>query len=90
MLLFALGEGVYTACMTTLISLAIPESEQGRVQGGTQAMGELAQVAGPLLGGQLYSRLGPVAAFGTGAAVVAVALGVLLGVALPRGREATA
>lgn len=86
-LLFALGEGTYTACVTTLISLAIPDSEQGRVQGGTQAMGELAQVAGPLLGGQLYSRLGPSVTFGTGAAVVAVALGVLMSVSLPGGKR---
>ena len=83
-LLLALGEGVYTACVTTLISLAIPESEQGRVQGGTQAVGELAQVAGPLLSGQMYSRLGPSATFGTGAAVVALALVTLLGSAAPR------
>ena len=86
--LFALGEGVYTACITTLISLAIPESEQGRVQGGVQAMGELAQVAGPLLGGQLYARLGPSATFESGAAVVALALGVLLGLPTPKGGEA--
>ena len=87
-LLFALGEGLYNACMTTLISLAIPDSEQGRVQGGAQAMGELAQGVGPLLGGQLYGRLGPVATFGAGAAVVALALGVLLGVPTPKGGAA--
>ncbi len=85
-MLLALGEGVYTACMTTLISLAIPYSEQGRVQGGTQAMGELAQVVGPLVSGQLYARVGPSATFGAGAAVVAVALGVLLGVPMSRGK----
>ncbi|WP_221088586.1 MFS transporter [Deinococcus aquaedulcis] len=80
--LLALGEGVYTACMTTLISLATPAHEQGRVQGGAQAVGELAQAAGPLISGQLYARLGPAATFGTGAAAVALALGVLL--ATPR------
>lgn len=77
-LLFAMGEGVFNACLATLISLAIPADEQGRVQGGAQAMGELAQVAGPLIGGQLYSRAGGTASFGAGAALVALALGVLL------------
>lgn len=89
-LLLALGEGVYTACMTSLVSLAIPDSEQGRVQGGAQAVGELAQVAGPLLSGQLYARLGPAATFAAGAAAVALALGLLLGVRTPRGGAAAA
>jgi MFS transporter, DHA1 family, tetracycline resistance protein len=77
-LLLAVGEGLYTACMTTLISLAIPADQQGRVQGGAQAMGELAQSVGPLVSGQLYARLGPAATFGIGAAVVALALGALI------------
>ncbi len=88
--LLALGEGIDTACMTTLISLAVPDSEQGRVQGGTQAVGQLAQVAGPLVGGQLYARLGPAATFGVGAVMVVVALGALLGLRLPRATDAVA
>lgn len=86
-LLFALGEGVYTASVTTLMSLAIAPGEQGRVRGGTQAVRTLAQAAGPLLSGQVYARLGPSATFGAGTAVVAVALSVLLSTPLAGGQE---
>nr|WP_237724606.1 MFS transporter [Deinococcus alpinitundrae] len=72
-LLFAVGEGIFTASQNTLISIAAPAGAQGQVQGGAQSFGSLAQVAGPLGGGQLYSRFGPGATFGTVAA-----LGLLL------------
>lgn len=78
-LLFATGEGMFTATQGALLSLAAPADQQGRVQGGAQAVGALAQIVGPLSGGQLYSRLGPSATFGTGAALVLLALGVLTG-----------
>ncbi|GGJ35786.1 MFS transporter [Deinococcus roseus] len=77
--LIALGEGVFNAALTTLISLAVPEDEQGRTQGGVHAMNELAQVVGPLVGGQLYSRFGASASFGTCAGLIVLALGVLTG-----------
>ena len=76
-LLFAVGEGIFTAAQNTLISIAAPAGAQGQVQGGGQAFGSLAQIAGPLGGGQLYSRLGPAATFGTASALVLLALGLL-------------
>ena len=76
-LLFAVGEGIFTAAQNTLISIAAPAEAQGQVQGGGQAFGSLAQIAGPLGGGQLYSRLGPAATFGTASALVLLALGLL-------------
>ncbi|GMA15603.1 MFS transporter [Deinococcus metallilatus] len=78
-LLFSLGEGIFNATLGAMISVATPADAQGRVQGGAQAFGSLAQVAGPLAGGQLYSRFGPTATFGTGAALVALALVLLTG-----------
>ena len=78
-LFFAVGEGIFTAAQNTLISIAAPAEAQGQVQGGTEAFGSLAQVAGPLGGGQLYSRFGPGATYGTAAALVLAALGLLLG-----------
>lgn len=77
-LTFAIGEGIFSASQNTLISIAAPADAQGRVQGGAQAFGELAQVVGPLGGGQLYSSFGPGATFGTVAALVLAALGLLL------------
>ena len=78
-LFFAVGEGIFTAAQNTLISIAAPAEAQGQVQGGAESFGSLAQVAGPLGGGQLYSRFGPGATFGTAAALVLAALGILIG-----------
>ncbi|SMB91369.1 MFS transporter [Deinococcus hopiensis] len=87
-LVFSLGEGVFSACLSTLLSLAIPAGEQGRVQGGAQAMGELAQAVGPLATGQLYSRMGPSATLGAGAGSVLLALALLLTAKIGGGEEA--
>lgn len=78
-ILFAVGEGIFTATQGALLSLAAPADEQGRVQGGAQAFGSLAQIVGPLSGGTLYSRFGPSATFGAGAVLVALALALLTG-----------
>ena len=74
----AIGEGIFSASQNALISIAAPAEAQGQVQGGAEAFGSLAQVAGPLGGGQLYSRFGPGATYGTAAALVLAALGLLL------------
>ena len=87
-MLFAVGEGIFNATLGALISVTAPADEQGRVQGGSQAFNSLAQIAGPLAGGGLYSRLGPSVTFGTGAALVLVALGVLTGSRTPSAHAA--
>ncbi|BDP42538.1 tetracycline resistance MFS efflux pump [Deinococcus aetherius] len=76
---FAIGEGVFNASLGALVSIATPQEEQGKVQGGAQAFGSLAQVVGPLGGGQLYSRTGATATFGTGAVLVLAAFALLAG-----------
>ena len=76
-LLFASGEGVFNASLSAMLSNAAPEGAQGRVQGGASAFASLAQVLGPVGGGQLYSRAGPTLTFGLGAGVVLAALGLL-------------
>ncbi|GAA4014967.1 tetracycline resistance MFS efflux pump [Deinococcus rubellus] len=78
-LVFAIGEGIFTASQNALISIATPAEAQGQVQGGAEAFGSLAQIAGPLGGGQLYSRLGPGATYGAAAGLGVAALGLLLG-----------
>lgn len=75
--LFACGEGLFGTALGTLVSLSTPPEAQGQVQGGAQAFASLAQVAGPLGGGQLYSRFGAATTFGVGVAVVAGALALL-------------
>lgn len=89
-LFFSTGEGIFNAALGTLISLAAPDDAQGRVQGGSQGFNSLAQIAGPLLGGSLFSRFGAAATYGTGAALVAVALAVLTGSRTPKPPAETA
>jgi len=78
-ILFASGEGIFNATLASMLSAAVSDEAQGRVQGGAQGVQSLAQVAGPLVGGVMYSRLGGTPTFAAGAVVVAVALAVLTG-----------
>ena len=84
---FASGEGVFNATLASMLSAAVPDEAQGRVQGGSQAFQSLAQVAGPLAGGTLYGRLGGAPTFAAGAVVVLLALGVLTGSRTTGGAE---
>jgi DHA1 family tetracycline resistance protein-like MFS transporter len=67
---FAVGEGIFTACLSALLSLAAGPDAQGRVQGGSQGLQSLAQIAGPLVGGFLYARIHPAMPFALGAALL--------------------
>ncbi|GHF54141.1 DHA1 family tetracycline resistance protein-like MFS transporter [Deinococcus metalli] len=82
-ILFASGEGIFNATLASLLSASAPAEAQGRVQGGAQGVQSLAQVAGPLIGGTLYSRVGGTPTFAAGAVVVAFALAVLTGSRTP-------
>jgi len=63
---FAVGEGIFTACLSALLSLAAGPDAQGRVQGGSQGLQSLTQIAGPLVGGFLYARIHPAMPFALG------------------------
>jgi len=67
---FAVGEGIFTACLSALLSLAAGPDAQGRVQGGSQGLQSLAQVTGPLAGGFLYARVHPAMPFAVGAVLL--------------------
>ncbi|ADV65787.1 tetracycline resistance MFS efflux pump [Deinococcus maricopensis] len=84
-ILFASGEGIFNATLASLLSASASEEAQGRVQGGAQGVQSLANVAGPLAGGAMYSRLGGTPTFAAGAVVVALALAVLTGTRTPGG-----
>jgi len=64
---FAVGEGIFTACLSALLSIAAGPDAQGRVQGGNQGLQSLTQIAGPFAGGLLYARVNPAAPFAIGA-----------------------
>lgn len=76
-IMFAVGEGMFTATSAAMVSSTTPADAQGSVQGSFQAFGSLAQMVGPVLGGQLYSRVSLSVPYWTGAGFVAVALGLL-------------
>ncbi len=75
---FAVGEGVFTATLGSLLSQSAGPTMQGRVQGGNQALQSLTQVGGPLLGGALYSRVSSGAPFWAGAGMVLIGAVALL------------
>lgn len=68
---FAVGEGIFTACLSALLSLAAGPDAQGRVQGGNQGLQSLTQVAGPFTGGLLYARAHRAAPFALGVLLLA-------------------
>jgi DHA1 family tetracycline resistance protein-like MFS transporter len=67
---FAVGEGIFSACLSALLSTAAGPAAQGRVHGGSLGLQSLTQMAGPLIGGVLYARLAAAAPFAFGAAVL--------------------
>ena len=67
---FAVGEGIFTACSSALLSRAAGPDAQGRVQGGSQSLQSLTQIAGPLAGGLLYARVNSALPFAVGAALL--------------------
>ena len=67
---FAVGEGIFTACLSALLSIAAGPEAQGRVHGGSQGLQSLTQIAGPLAGGLLYARVHAAAPFAVGAALL--------------------
>jgi len=67
---FAVGEGIFTACLGALLSIAAGPDAQGRVQGGNQGLQSLTQVVGPFTGGLLYARAHRAAPFALGVALL--------------------
>lgn len=74
----ALGVGLATPTMTSLISQASADNEQGAMLGSAQAAAALGQVAGPVWAGLMYDSVSPGSPFSTGAAFVAASLVVVL------------
>lgn len=88
--LVALGSGMVTPSLTSLVSQSVLATEQGTTLGGMQAFTSLTMVVGPLLAGMLFDLIGPSAPYLIGAGLLASALAVLFGtlrsrlVALPQ------
>jgi MFS transporter, DHA1 family, tetracycline resistance protein len=74
---FAMGDGLLGPSLGGLLSRAAGEQSQGQVQGGSQSVHSLAQIAGPSLGGAIYDGFGHATIYVAGAGIVAVAVAAL-------------
>jgi len=88
LLMLAIGAALATPCLTTLVSVYAPRSEQGRIMGIFRSLGALARAIGPLLACVAYWRLGAELAYYLGALSILVPL--LLMRKLPAPKEAAA
>jgi dipeptide/tripeptide permease len=71
-LVMPLGFGINNPSLSSLISRATPESEQGAFLGLNQSVLSLARICGPLLAGLVFEHIGPTAPFFTGTGILLV------------------
>ena len=81
-ILIAIGQGLASPSLQSLISKSTPAEQQGFVLGTNQLMSALARVIGPAAGGLLYTGLDPASPFLAAAAILLG--GLLLSVAAVR------
>ena len=77
----ALGQGVATPSLTSLVAEAAPEDRRGEALGYQQSAGALARIAGPVAAGAVFDGVGVGAPYVVGGVLVVLAL-----LALPRRR----
>jgi DHA1 family tetracycline resistance protein-like MFS transporter len=71
--LMPFGFGINSPALTGLLSRAVPDERQGAFLGMNQSLGSLARVAGPLVAGAIFERVGPQGPFLDSALVLLVA-----------------
>jgi MFS family permease len=76
----AVGSAMATPCLTALVSLLTPATDQGRILGIFRSMGALSRAVGPIVACVLYWRLGAATAYILGAAgmLAPVAIALLI------------
>jgi DHA1 family tetracycline resistance protein-like MFS transporter len=72
----AVGQGITSPVLASLISKSGAEHASGSVMGVSQSAGSLARILGPLWGGLAFERLGPGGPFVSTAALLALVLAV--------------
>jgi MFS family permease len=75
----ALGTGMSIPSLTALVSLRVPDSEQGRLMGGTQTLLSLTNIIGPTLAGVTFELIAFSAPYFLGSVLALVALIALSG-----------
>lgn len=76
-----LGLGLINPSLSGLLSKAVSAQEQGRIQGGNQAMGALSRVIGPVGAGWTYQSLGASTPYAIGIIALLLAGWAVLGAA---------
>ena len=74
----AIGQGITSPSLHSLISRATSEDEQGFVLGTNQSMSALARAVGPALGGVIFTVLSPQAPFWASSAILVLSLALAL------------
>lgn len=83
--LYAFGAGTLFPALASLVSRATDDASQGSVLGGSQVVGGLGRVVGPLWAGWVFQQIGIGTPFTIGAVVVAMAF--LLALRIPPARR---
>lgn len=77
MFIFGFGDSIFGPSFNGMLSKSVDSGEQGRLQGGSQAIQALARMIGPIIGGQIYVSLGHAAPAFMGILFIAAAISVL-------------
>jgi len=77
--LLALGQGLNTPSLSSLLTQLAPAAQVGEVLGVYQSMGSLSRSVGPALGGLVFELWGHTLPFAAAAGLLALAAGLALG-----------
>ncbi|MBC1440010.1 MFS transporter [Listeria innocua] len=77
MCVFGFGDSIFGPAFNGMVSKSASASEQGRIQGGSQAIQSLARIIGPIIGGQIYITLGHAAPAVMGVILITIAIFIL-------------
>ncbi|MBC1576952.1 MFS transporter [Listeria seeligeri] len=77
MFVFGFGDSIFGPSFNGMVSKSANASEQGRIQGGSQAIQSLARIIGPIIGGQIYITLGHAAPAVMGVILITGAIFIL-------------
>ncbi len=83
--LYALGAGTLFPSLASLVSRATDDASQGSILGGSQVVGGLGRVLGPIWAGWVFQTLGIASPFHVGVGLLAVAF--LLGLKVPAAKR---
>ena len=81
--ILALGTGLVTPSLRSLVSRRLGREGQGSALGSLQALQSLGSFLGPPLAGLSYDLLGPVSPFAAAATVLMLVIGLVAGSPLP-------